>query len=319
MIMKRNIIILSILFLAICSPLLAQQEILSTQFMYNKLAVNPAFAGNSDYANITAIIRDQWTGFAGAPKSQSLSVNLPKLGKVGLGLNLNRQTVGVSEKLTIEGIYAYRFKLNNGNLSMGMSFSGRYFKQDFSDPNLVLIHPATEDDAIDGVVYSTKIFNVGFGAYYSNNRFYLGASVPRLIRADIDYKAGSKKGYEVRHIYFMTGGAMDLSNKIVIMPQLMGRWAENSPYDLDMNLGILFYDRFYIASTIRTGGTSNDWFESIDFILGFHMNKNIFCAAAYDVTMTPLRKYENGSLELLLQYNFGKTIKPIDIINPRFF
>ena len=92
--------------------------------MYNKLAVNPAFAGNSDYANITAIIRDQWTGFAGAPKSQSLSVNLPKLGKVGLGLNLNRQTVGVSEKLTIEGIYAYRFKLNNGNLSMGMSFSG---------------------------------------------------------------------------------------------------------------------------------------------------------------------------------------------------
>ncbi|MGE5355398.1 MAG: type IX secretion system membrane protein PorP/SprF [Deltaproteobacteria bacterium] len=297
----------------------AQQDVLSTQFMFNKLTVNPAFAGNSESAYITAIVRDQWTGLDGAPRSQALSVNFPKLGKVGLGININRQTVGVSEKLTVDGIYAYRFKVSSGVLSLGMSFSGRYFKQDFSDPHLVLIQPFNEDPAIEGALYSTKIFNVGFGAYFSNNRFYLGASVPRLIRADIDYKPGTKKSYEVRHLYFMTGGALDISSKIVVMPQLLGRWAENSPYNLDLNLGVLFYDRFYFASTLRTGGTSEDWFESADFIMGFHLNRNIFFAASYDLTMTPLRKYENGSLELLFQYSFRKGIKPIELINPRFF
>lgn len=317
--MIRITFLVTSLFLLIANSVLAQQDVLSTQFMFNKLAVNPAFAGNSESANITAIMRDQWTGFEGAPKSQALSVNFPKFGKVGIGINISRQTVGVSEKLTFDGIYAYRFKLNNGTLSMGMSFSGRYFEQDFSDPKLVLIHPYNEDSAIDGALYSTRIFNVGFGAYYSNNRFYLGASIPRLIRADIDYKPGTKKSYEVRHIYFMTGGAMDITNKIVVMPQLLGRWAENSPYNLDLNLGFLFYDRFYVASTLRTGGTSEDWFESADFILGFHLTRNIFFATSYDVTMTPLKKYENGSLELLLQYNFGKSVKPIEIINPRFF
>jgi type IX secretion system PorP/SprF family membrane protein len=317
--MIRITFLVTSLFLLIANSVLAQQDVLSTQFMFNKLAVNPAFAGNSESANITAIMRDQWTGFEGAPKSQALSVNFPKFGKVGIGINISRQTVGVSEKLTFDGIYAYRFKVNNGILSMGMSFSGRYFKQDFSDPKLVLIHPYYEDSAIDGALYSTRIFNVGFGVYYSDNRFYLGASVPRLIRADIDYKPGTKKSYEVRHIYFMTGGAMDITNKIVVMPQLLGRWAENSPYNLDLNLGFLFYDRFYVASTLRTGGTSEDWFESADFILGFHLTRNIFFATSYDVTMTPLKKYENGSLELLLQYNFGKSVKPIEIINPRFF
>jgi type IX secretion system PorP/SprF family membrane protein len=317
MIRMRILIALISLFLA--QSILGQQDVLSTQFMFNKLAVNPAFAGNSESANITAIIRDQWTGLEGGPKSQALSINFPKFGKVGLGLNFNRQTVGVSEKLTFDGLYAYRFRVNDGILSMGMSFSGRYFKQDFSDPKLIVIHPVAEDAAIENAVYSTKIFNVGFGAYFSNNRFYLGASVPRLIRADIDYKPGTKKSYEVRHVYIMTGGALDISNKIVVMPQLLGRWAENSPYNLDLNLGFLFYDRFYIASTLRTGGTSEDWFESADFIMGFHLTRNIFFATSYDVTMTPLRMYENGSLEVLMQYNFGKTVKPIDIINPRFF
>ena len=317
--MIRIKLFVAFLYLLFLNEIFAQQDIMSTQFMFNKLAVNPGFAGNSDAASIVAIVRDQWTGINGAPKSQALSVNFPKLGKVGIGINLNRQTVGVSEKLTFDGIYAYRFKVKNGILSMGMSFSGRYFKQDFADPRLVLINPYYEDSAIDEGVFSTSVFNVGFGFYYSNNRFYLGGSVPRLIRADIDYKPGSQKSYEVRHFYFMTGGALDINRNVVVMPQLLGRFAENSPYDLDLNLGFLFYDRFYLASTLRTGGTSEDWFESVDFLMGFHITRNIFFATSYDVTLTPMRKYENGSLEVMLQYNFGKTIKPIEIINPRFF
>lgn len=301
------------------SSITAQQDNLYTQFMYNKLGLNPAYAGNDDALCITGIVRDQWTGFDGSPKAQSLSINFPALGKVGLGINISRHTIGVSEKMSIEGLYAYRIKMKNGTLSMGMSFSGRSYKKDFADPRLSLIRPIGEDEAIDHGIYKTSVFNLGFGVYYNSNRFYIGASIPRLMRADIDVKVGKTKSFEVRHLYLMTGGAMDIRKNIVLMPQVLFRWAENSPYNLDLNLGLLFYDRFYLASTLRTGGVSDNWFESIDFLLGFHINNKLFLATAYDVTLSPLRKYENGSVELLLQYCFGKEEKAIRVINPRFF
>jgi len=316
--MKRYFKIIQLLLIGV-SVVEAQQDALFTQFMYNKMNLNPGYAGNDDVLCITGIVRDQWTGFDGSPKTQSLSVNFPRLGKVGIGLNLSRNTIGVSEKMTFEGIYAYRFPVSTGELSMGMSFSGRFYKEDFADPSLRIINPFSEDVAIDQGIYQTTVFNVGFGVYYSSNRFFIGASVPRLIRADIDIKVGLVKSYEVRHLYFMTGGAMDISNDLVLMPQLLIRWAENSPYDMDMNLGLLFHDKFYMALTARTGGAFDDWFESLDFIMGFHLNNNLFLAAAYDVTLSPLRNYESGSLEVLMQYCFGKKQKAIDIINPRFF
>lgn len=301
-----------------CS-LYAQQDVLSTQFMYNKLAVNPAFSGRNEATTITGILRDQWTGLKGAPKSQALSINLKPLGKVGLGLNIARQTVGVSEKLSLEGLYSYGFKIGTGTFSMGMSFSARHFEQDFTDPNLIIIHDIKEDPALSYGIYTTNIFNVGFGLYYSGNRFFAGASVPRLIKSEIDFKAGSIKSTEVRHIYVMTGGALDFSRKLIFMPQLLFRYAENAPYDLDLNLGLLLNDRFYAGTTFRTGGAYGNWFESVDFLLGLYVTKNLFLSTSYDVTLTPLREFENGSLEVLLQYKFGKTSNPVDIINPRFF
>jgi len=314
----RSLKVLIVFFIGLIN-LTAQQDNLYTQFMYNKLGLNSAYAGNDDALCITGIVRDQWAGFEGSPKAQALSVNFPGFGKVGLGLNISRQSIGVSEKITIEGIYAYRFKVKNGSFSMGMSFSGRSYSKDFSDPNLSIIRPFYEDNAIDNGLYKTSVLNLGFGVYYSSNRFYIGASVPRLMRADIDVVSGVKKSLEVRHLYFMAGGAMDIKRNIVMMPQMLFRLAENSPYNMDLNLGFLFYDRFYSAFTVRTGGFTESWFESMDFILGLHITNNLFMATAYDITLTPLRKYENGSLELLLQYCFGKEKKAIRVINPRFF
>ncbi len=313
----RFLILISILLGAYNAK--GQQDVLFTQFMYNKLGLNPAYAGNNDYASILGIVRNQWAGFEGAPQAQVLSFNSGSIGKIGLGLNMSRHTIGVTEKLTAEGIYAYRFPFQGGNLSMGLSVSGRWYKSDFSKPGLTIIDPFEEDPAIDKGIYKTQVFNVGFGVYYNLNRFYFGASVPRLFRADIDFKPGETKSYEVRHVYVMGGGALDLNPKIVFMPQILIRWAENSPFDIDLNMGLLFNDRLYTAITARTGGTTKSWFESIDALVGFHINRNIFLAAAYDFTTSELRKYESGSLEVLLQYNFGNYQKPIDVINPRFF
>ena len=128
---------------------LAQQDALYTQFMYNKLGLNPAYAGNVEETTITAIHRDQWTGFDGAPQAQALSLNLPAFQEsIAFGLNLAREAIGIQQKLTLEGNFAYRFNLSTGSISMGLSSSVRQFENDFSDPRLV----AFEDIDIDSSV-----------------------------------------------------------------------------------------------------------------------------------------------------------------------
>lgn len=317
--MKKMYLIL--VFTLFLTGVHAQQEALYTQFMFNKLAINPAFAGNDDALCLTGIVREHWIGFPGTSKVQSISVNFPKVAKdrVGLGLNLSRNSIGVQQKITIEGIYAYRFPFAGGDFSMGIAISGRHYNTDFSDPDLDLIHPFYEDAAIEDGKYSKAVFNAGFGVYYNNNRFYIGAGIPRLIRADIDFSESLVNSIEVRHLYMMTGVALDLNERFTFMPQVLIKLAENSPADVDYNLGIQLDRKYYGALTLRAGGSNTDFGESIDILMGLQLNNKFFMGMAYDITLSPIRKYESGSVELLLQYCHGKKEKAIYMISPRFF
>lgn len=314
-------ILLTLLIGWIVLPVSGQQEALYTQFMFNKLAINPAYAGNEDALCLTGIVREHWMGFPGAAKVQSISANFPKIARdrVGLGLNLSRNSIGVQTKLTIEGAYAYRFPFAGGSFSMGISVSGRHYNTDFSDPELDLIHPFYDDAAIEEGLYSKSVFNAGFGMYYNSNRFYIGAGIPRLIRADIDFSESLVNSIEVRHLYLMGGVAIDMSDRFTFMPQFLVKLAENSPFDIDYNMGVQLDSKYYAALTFRHGGTSTDIGESIDVLLGLQLNKQFFLGMAYDITLSPIRKYENGSIELLLQYCYGKKEKPVYRISPRFF
>jgi type IX secretion system PorP/SprF family membrane protein len=316
-----RLLMLSLLFIVLAGEIRGQQEELYTQFMFNKLSLNPAYAGNDDALCLTGIVREHWIGFPGTSKAQSISANFPRLAKerVGLGLNLSRNTIGVQEKLTIEGLYAYRFPMASGEFSMGISVSGRHYNTDFSDPELELIHPFYNDAAIEDGVYSKSVFNAGFGVYYNNNRFYIGAGIPRLIRADIDLSESLVNSIEVRHLYFMSGVAMDITDKLVFMPQFLIKLAENSPVDVDYNMGLQWDQKYYAALAFRAGGGSRDLGESLDILIGLQLDKRFFMGFAYDITLSDLRKYESGSVELLLQYCYGKKEKPVYRISPRFF
>ena len=162
----------------------AQQELLSTQFMFNKMAINPALAGQEKYTGITAMIRDQWNGLPGSPKSQMLTVNLPRTqDKIGLGFTLKNQQVGIFRHTTIGGIYSYKFLLGDGALlSMGVEFNARSFVADFTDPALVATQGLTTDPSIPQGKQSINILMLGMVYILVQRNFYVGASVPRLIK-----------------------------------------------------------------------------------------------------------------------------------------
>ncbi|MBC7884314.1 MAG: type IX secretion system membrane protein PorP/SprF [Saprospiraceae bacterium] len=298
----------------------AQQQQMYTQFMYNKMSLNPAFAGNENYLSVTLLYRDQWNGFPGAPKAQLVSANLPRLGKrIGIGLNLERQTIGITEKITYEFMYAYKFFMGEGTLSMGMNVSGRNFIQDYTDSRLYAIQGIENDPSIPKTLQSRNLINAGFGVYFNTNNFYLGASIPRMIRTDLDFDNNNLFSTEVRHLLIMTGGTFIVNNDFRLTPQLLFRAAEFSPYGLDLNLSGTLYDKYSTGLTYRTGGSAGDFGESLDIIFGMQLSEKLMLGFAYDITLSKIRTIDNGSLEVILSYNFiPSKIKTI-IVNPRYF
>ncbi|MBK9736139.1 MAG: type IX secretion system membrane protein PorP/SprF [Saprospiraceae bacterium] len=298
----------------------AQQQQMYTQFMYNKMSLNPAYAGNENYLSMALLYRDQWNGFPGAPKAQLASLNLPRLGKrIGIGFNLERQTIGITEKITYEAMYAYKFFLGEGTLSMGMNVSGRNYVQDFTDSRLFAIQGIVNDPSIPATLQSRNLFNAGFGIYFNTNNFYLGASLPRMIRSDLDFDNNDLFSTEVRHLLIMTGGTFIVNSNWRVTPQLLFKAAEHSPYGLDLNVSGTYKDKYSVGMTYRTGGSNGDLGESLDLIFGFQMSERLMLGFAYDITLSKIRAIDNGSLEVILSYNFiPKKIKTV-IINPRYF
>lgn len=298
----------------------AQQSQLYTQFMYTKLALNPGYAGNESYTNMALLYRDQWTGFPGSPKAQALTLNFGRIAKkLGIGANIEHQSLGITNKLTYEMSYAYKFILGKGVLSMGINASGREYNQDYTDQSLYAIHGLNNDPSIPVGKVNKRLFNAGFGVYFNTNKFYLGISVPRMIRADLDFDKNDLFSNEVRHLFLMTGGTFILNNDVRLTPQFLFRAAESAPVTMDFNLSATYRDKYSFGATYRTGGSSGDLGESLDFIVGLQVSDQIMLGFAYDASLSRIRKIDNGSLEAIISYNFiPRSIKTI-IVNPRYF
>ena len=314
-----------ILFTFICALLamtsFAQQEQQYTQFMYNKLAYNPGYAGSHETACVTGIIRSQWLGLEGAPNTQILSFNMPILNqRVGIGANLTRHTIGISQKLTLDAVYSYRIRLATGTLGLGVQASVRYFNNDFADSRLVSTVPIALDNSIPTTARSKYVPNFGAGAYFSNERFYLGASIPRLVGNNIDFnETGTILSEEKLHGYVMTGYLFDINDNVSFKPQALLKFAANSPFDADINASFIFNKKFIAGLTYRLGGASDSGAgESLDLMVGAQISNHIFFGLSYDLTLSEIKDYSNGSIEGVVRYCIGKS-EGEDIVNPRFF
>jgi len=251
-------IIITTIFCSLAILSFGQQEQQYTQFMYNKLGFNPGYAGSHDAPTLTGIFRTQWMGLEGAPQTQLVNFSMPMLNKrVGVGLGIVRHTIGISERFTVEGSYAYRVRLGRGTLGIGVQASIRHLTQDYTDERIV----ATQDIGTDGSIpvgqQSKLLPNFGAGVYYNTNKFYFGISAPRFLNNNIDFSdATTIVDREVAHVYGMVGAIFKMSESIKLQPQILFKFAESSPFDADLNMTFLFKERYTAGVTYRVGGSS---------------------------------------------------------------
>ena len=314
-------LIFSLLGIFVFAWVQAQQEQQYTQFMYNKLSINPGYAGSKDATDITGIIRSQWLGLDGAPKTQLVSLNMPLVNKrVGVGLSLVRHSISIYNRFSVEATYSYRIRMGRGTLGVGIQGSIRHISANYTDDRLNAIQSLGLDDAIPDLAQNKIVGNFGAGLYFNTSKYYIGISAPRFLKNNIDFNdLGGILAREVPHFSIMGGVVFEINENLDIQPQLLIKYVDNAPFDADVNATFIFKKLYMAGLTYRTGGSSVAGIgESIDLMLGAHIIDNLFFGLSYDMTLSDIKDYNSGSVEGVLRYSFGVS-EGEEIINPRFF
>lgn len=312
--------IIPFLLLALPLCLSAQQEEHYTQFMFYKLGINPGYAGGQDGATISALVRNQWMGLDGAPQTQLITFNMPLLNdRIGVGGSVLRHTIGVTSFYTADGVYAYRLPLGRGVLGLGLQASVRLLRVDYAA--LEGTQPVDLDPAVPSSLQSKYMPNFGFGAYYSTDRYYLGLSAPRLLQNNInlaDEQALINR--ERQHFFFMGGLLLPMGDNVQLQPQLLLKYVKGTPFDGDVNLNLIFVEKYTAGLSYRLGGSkSNNTGEAISLLLAAQITDKFLLGLAYDATLTELRNYSSGTMEMALRYSIGGRSQGRIFVNPRFF
>ncbi|MDY0781013.1 type IX secretion system membrane protein PorP/SprF [Tenacibaculum sp. IB213877] len=286
----------------------AQQDPQYTQYMYNTLSVNPAYAGSNDHTIINILARTQWVGVDGAPQTQTLSYDTP-LGYsgVGLGINLINDKIGPSNELFLDANVSYTIRTSNrGNLSFGLKLGGRYLNVDWSKTN-----PQSGSD-IELRNNITKFLpTIGAGVFYYKPNWYLGLAIPNFLRTDHydDNVNGGDVATERMHYFLIGGYVFNLTDDIKFKPAFLTKIVDGAPLSLDVSANFLFNDKFRLGVAWR-------WGDSISALLGLQVSRSMQIGYAYDLTTSNYSNYNSGSHEIMLRFEI---FKQKVMKSPRFF
>ena len=281
----------------------AQQDPMYSQYMFNTLAFNPAYAGSADVFTAMALSRHQWVGFAGAPTTQTLSVHSPLPGnKLALGGNLIHDVAGPAKQNSAFIDVAYRIRTGTDTrLAFGLSGGINHFQADVASLTTVEVDPHNAN--ITGKILP----NFGFGVYWHAPRYYVGISAPKLLENVIGDDGLVVTNQEFRHYFVMAGYVMDLSQDLKFRPSILLRAVEGAPLSLDLNANFLLRDRVWFGAMYRYG-------NAFGLMAQYQVNEQLRLGYAFDMTTTKLGAYNAGTHEIMLGYDFkftkGRTISP---------
>ncbi len=294
-----------------CSNLFAQQEVMVSQYMFNQLFLNPAYAGSHAYMSSSLLHRSQWLKVEGAPRTSMMAVDAPLMkGKMGAGLSIVHDQIGVSRDLDIAAHYAYHLRLSaTSKLAFGMRAGLSIYSARLSD----LSYWDANDQVFQGDITNKPVGKFGFGLYWYDTRSYVGLAVPTIYAADKEIAmnaTGVIDDYFTQHFYVNAGHVFTLNESFDIKPSTMVRYTAAAPMEADVNCNVLYRERIWFGLGYRTG-------DAVVGMLEYQVNPMLRIGYAYDMTTSKLRNYTNGSHEVMLGMDFGK--EPIRIKTPRYF
>ncbi|NBU81000.1 MAG: type IX secretion system membrane protein PorP/SprF [Flavobacteriaceae bacterium] len=299
-----------ILFFALmltCYSGFAQQDAQYTQYMYNTININPAYAGSRGVMSVFGLHRTQWVGLDGAPTTNTFSLNTPiSNSNLGVGFSLVNDRIGPTSDNTISADISYTISISeNYKLSFGVKASGNIFNLDTDK-----LTPAQANDPNLQNFNNKFKPNIGSGVYLHSDKLYLGLSVPNFLQ-DSKYNDNDVAVYQERmNFYFIGGYVFDVSPSIKFKPAVLTKMVTGSPLQVDASANFLFFDKLMLGGAYR-------WDAAVSALAGFQVTDGLFIGYSYDMETTNLRRYNSGSHEVFLRFElFNKVSK---MVSPRFF
>jgi len=302
----------AVLLAFVCAtPALAQQEVMVSQYMFNQLFLNPAYAGSHPYMSGSLLHRSQWLQVEGAPRTSMMALDAPLLnGKMGAGLSVVHDQIGVSRDLDIAGHYAYHLRLGpESKLALGLRAGVSVYSARLSQ----LTYWDASDQVFQGDITNKPVGKFGFGVYWYDLYSYVGLSVPTIHATDkglVQNINGAVTNYFTQHYYLHAGHVFNLNESFDLKPSTMVRFTPAAPVEADINCNVLYRSRIWLGLGYRTG-------DALVGMLEYQVNPMLRIGYAYDMSTSRLRTYTSGSHEVMLGLDFGK--EPIRIRSPRYF
>jgi len=305
--MKKLFIPLMIL---LATSSFAQQDPLYSQYMFNKLALNPGYAGSRDLLTADLLIRYQWVNIDGAPKTISASLHSPLNNPhLALGAYVCNDQIGPLNNTGALATFAYRVIFPKGKLSFGLQAGVKN--------NGIVLGKINAYQQNDPLMYSNienkLVPDANFGVYYYTDRFYAGLSSLHLLQNQsqmVTDSAGNTQFTKLlSHFYGMTGAAFPLSENVVFRPSLMVKYVMNAPPQLDVNASFLFANTLWLGVSYRTE-------KAFSLITEINVNQNLRIGYSYDMWLNELKVYNKGSHEVRVSFDLNVQRR---ILTPRYF
>jgi type IX secretion system PorP/SprF family membrane protein len=302
-----------IVFLFMVSPAFCQQDPLFTQYMFNKLAFNPAYAGSGNMFCFDMIARLQWVQMEGAPRTYSVTAHTPlRDRRIGLGIFAYRDELGPTADNGVLASFAYRILLPSSTLAFGVQAGFKYMDIDWAK-----LQPKDPGDPLlINQVTNRAVPDADIGIYYSRQRFYAGISSRHLFQNQI-IVSGSAPDEQTgftrlkRNMYLMTGGAIAVGENLEILPSLLVKYVDGLPLQADLSAGFLILKRCNAGISYRTG-------QAIGLMAGCDIGAGFSVGYSYDIWFNVLKSYNSGSHEIRVSYEVGLWNKE-RMLTPRFF
>ncbi len=281
-----------------------------TQYMENMLILNPAYAGSKDILTMMAVSRNQWVSLPGAPDTRTFAINSPvSNSNMGLGLSFLNDQIGVEKQTGMYVDYAYKlFFSKNRILALGLKGGINFYQAGVSD----LATNDPNDPVFSHDINRKFLPNLGVGAFFSSDRYYLGLSIPKLIENKINTNGFSTQNVsrEQIHIFFMAGYVFDVNRIVKFKPSILTQFVANAPVSIDLTSTFLFYDKLWVGAMYRIGDSFGGLFQ-------LQVTSQIKIGYSYDLPINQLGAYNGGTHEIMVTYDFN--LGRGKIRSPRYF
>lgn len=307
--MNKNIILLFAACMCLLLQTRAQQDPQFSQYMFNILSINPAYAGSADRLSAVGIHRSQWVKFDGAPITQTVTVHSPlRKESISIGGTVINDKHGPVSQTSIFADISYRIFMPKSKLAFGLKSGLNLYSANLLDLNPFL----DGDQAFASNISAKPLPNFGFGAMWYSKKWYVGLSAPRLlqntlINADLPNFTNNK---ERSHFFLVAGYVWDINYYIKFKPTILLKAVNGAPPGADVTANFMFFDKFWIGAMYR-------WNDAVGALVQYEINNKLKFGYAYDYVTSDLGRYTSGSHELMIGYDFGKGAT--GDVSPRYF